>query len=77
VRDGVPIDTLYFSPGVYDLGQVPSNVNTGIYQLHSHQHIYMAGGAYVKGAFVRWLAPDNFDSDGSQKQSLAEIRGSL
>jgi hypothetical protein len=51
-RDGVPIDTLYFSPGVYDLSLVPSSVNTGIYLLHSHQHIYMAGGAYVKGAFV-------------------------
>ena len=51
-RDGVAIDTLYFSPGVYDLGQVPSSVNTGIYELHSNQHIYIAGGAYVKGAFT-------------------------
>jgi hypothetical protein len=51
-RDGVAIDTLYFSPGVYDLGQVPSSVNTGIYVLHSKQHIYIAGGAYVKGAFA-------------------------
>ena len=50
-RDGVAIDTLYFSPGVYDLGQVPSGVNTGIYVLHSNQHIYIAGGAYVEGAF--------------------------
>jgi hypothetical protein len=50
-RDGVAVDTLYFSPGVYDLGQVPSSVNTGIYVLHSNQHIYLAGGAYVKGAF--------------------------
>lgn len=50
-RDGVAVDTLYFSPGVYDLGQVPSGVNTGIYVLHSNQHIYLAGGAYVKGAF--------------------------
>jgi hypothetical protein len=50
-RNGVPVDTLYFSPGVYDLGQVPSSVNTGIYVLHSNQHIYLAGGAYVEGAF--------------------------
>ena len=50
-RKGVAVDTLYFSPGVYDLGQVPSSVNTGIYVLHSNQHIYLAGGAYVKGAF--------------------------
>jgi hypothetical protein len=51
-RDGVAVDTLYFSPGVYDLGQIPSSVNTGIYVLHSNQHIYIAGGAYVKGAFA-------------------------
>ncbi|HEV2270867.1 MAG TPA: hypothetical protein VGR92_15545 [Steroidobacteraceae bacterium] len=50
-RDGITVDTLYFSPGVYDLGQVPSIVNTGIYTLHSNQHVYLAGGAYVKGAF--------------------------
>ena len=31
----------------------------------------------VKEAFVRWLAPDNFYSGGSQKQSLVTIRGSL
>ncbi|MGO9512836.1 MAG: GNAT family N-acetyltransferase [Steroidobacteraceae bacterium] len=31
----------------------------------------------VKEAFVRWLAPDNFDSDGAQKQSLVAIRRSL
>jgi len=42
-RDGLAIDTLYFSPGVYDLGQVVSRVNTGIYVLHSNQHIYIAG----------------------------------
>jgi hypothetical protein len=51
-RDGVAVDTLYFSPGVYDLDQVPSNVNTGIYVLRSNQHVYIAGGAYVKGAFA-------------------------
>ena len=51
-RDGVAVDTLYFSPGVYDLGQVPSSINTGIYVLHSNEHIYLAGGAYVKGAFA-------------------------
>jgi hypothetical protein len=51
-RDGVAVDTLYFSPGVYDLGEVVSSVNTGIYVLHSNQHIYIAGGAYVKGAFA-------------------------
>jgi hypothetical protein len=50
-RDGVAVDTLYFSPGVYDLGQVPGSVNTGIYELYSNQHVYLAGGAYVKGAF--------------------------
>ena len=31
----------------------------------------------VREAFVRWLAPDNFDSNGSQKQSLAAIRSAL
>ncbi len=31
----------------------------------------------VKEAFVRWLAPDNFDSNGSQKQGLAAIRSAL
>lgn len=51
-QHGVAVDTLYFSPGVYDLGQVLSSVNTGIYVLHSNQHIYLAGGAYVKGAFA-------------------------
>ncbi len=56
-RDGVAVDTLYFSPGVYDLGQVPSSVNTGIYVLHSNEHIYLAAGAYVKGAFV--TCPDS------------------
>jgi RimJ/RimL family protein N-acetyltransferase len=28
----------------------------------------------VKGAFERWLAPDNFDEEGHQKQRLAELR---
>jgi RimJ/RimL family protein N-acetyltransferase len=31
----------------------------------------------VKEAFVRWLAADNFDSTGSQKQGLAAIRNAL
>jgi hypothetical protein len=31
----------------------------------------------VREAFVRWLAPGNFDSNGSQKQSLAAIRSAL
>jgi RimJ/RimL family protein N-acetyltransferase len=31
----------------------------------------------VREAFVRWLAPDNFDSEGSQRQSLAAIRDTL
>ena len=47
---GIPVDTLYFAPGVYDLGQVPSSVNTGIYVVYSNQSIYLAGGAYVKGS---------------------------
>ena len=51
-QDGVAVDTLYFMPGVYDLGLVASPVNPGIYVLHSNQTIYLAGGAYVKGAFV-------------------------
>ena len=56
-RDGVAVDTLYFSAGIYDLGQVSSSVNTGIYVLHSNQSIYAAGGAYIKGAFVSCPAP--------------------
>ena len=47
-----PVDTLYFSPGIYDLSQVESQVNKGIYQLYSNQTIYLAGGSYVKGAFI-------------------------
>jgi RimJ/RimL family protein N-acetyltransferase len=31
----------------------------------------------LKEAFVRWLAVDNFDSNGSQMQSLAAIRNAL
>jgi len=51
-QGGVAVNTLYFTPGLYDLGQVASSVNPGIYVLHSNQSIYIAGGAYVKGAFV-------------------------
>jgi hypothetical protein len=29
-----------------------------------------------KAAFERWLAPENFDADGRQRQSLAALRGS-
>jgi hypothetical protein len=28
----------------------------------------------AKAAFEAWLAPDNFDAEGRQKRSLAEIR---
>jgi hypothetical protein len=28
-----------------------------------------------KAAFERWLAPENFDAQGRQKASLAELRG--
>ncbi|MBV8414048.1 MAG: hypothetical protein JO251_02400 [Verrucomicrobia bacterium] len=57
-KNGTPVNTLYFSPGVYDLSQVTSNVtmpgyvNTGIYALYSNQYVYLAGGAYVKGSFI-------------------------
>jgi len=51
-QGGIAVNTLYFMPGVYDLRQVPSSVNRGIYVLHSNQSIYLAGGAYVMGAFV-------------------------
>ena len=51
-HDGTTVNTLYFSPGVYDLGTLWSDVGEGIYVLHSNQTVYMAGGAYVKGAFV-------------------------
>lgn len=51
-RDGITVNTLYFSPGVYDLASVSSAVGDGIYVLHSNQTVYLAGGAYVKGAFV-------------------------
>jgi hypothetical protein len=56
-RHGVAVDTLIFTPGIYDLGQVASSVNTGIYALHSDQTIYIAGGAYIKGAFVSCPTP--------------------
>lgn len=56
-RGKVKVDTLYFSPGIYDLGQVSSSVNTGIYLLHSNQSIYAAGGAYITGAFVSCPTP--------------------
>lgn len=52
------MNTLYFSPGVYDLSEVTSNVtrpgyvNKGIYTLYSNQYVYLAGGAYVKGSFM-------------------------
>jgi RimJ/RimL family protein N-acetyltransferase len=29
----------------------------------------------LEGAFNRWLAPDNFDTDGRQRRSLGEMRG--
>ena len=32
-------------------------MNTGIYVLHSDQSIYIAGGAYIKGAFVSCPTP--------------------
>ena len=57
-KNGTAVNTLYFSPGVYDLSQVTSNatrpgyVNKGIYTLYSNQYIYLAGGAYVKGSFM-------------------------
>ncbi len=57
LQAGVPVDTLYFTPGIYDLGKVPSSANTGIYVLHSNQSIYVAGGAYIKGAFVSCPTP--------------------
>ncbi|HYZ30054.1 MAG TPA: GNAT family protein, partial [Thermoleophilaceae bacterium] len=28
----------------------------------------------IRGAFVRWLEPDNFDADGRQKLALAQLR---
>jgi hypothetical protein len=72
-RDGMAIDTLYFSPGVYDLGQVVSSVNTGIYVLHSDQHIYIAGGAYVKGAFA--TCPSNAATTVCSDAANVSIRG--
>ncbi len=56
-QGGVAVDTLYFSPGVYDLGSVASSVNPGIYVLHSNQTVFVAGGAYIKGAFVSCPTP--------------------
>ena len=56
-QDGAPVNTLYFSPGVYDLASVSSAVGDGIYVLHSNQTVYIAGGAYVKGAFVSCPTP--------------------
>lgn len=72
-RDGVAVDTLYFSPGVYDLGQVASAVNTGIYVLHSAQHIYIAGGAYVEGAFA--TCPDSAPGTSCTDATDISIRG--
>ena len=56
-QGGVAVNTLYFTPGIYDFSAVPSSVNTGIYVLHSNQSIYIAGGAYIKGAFVSCPTP--------------------
>ena len=56
-QGGVAVNTLYFTPGIYDFATVASTVNTGIYLLHSNQSIYVAGGAYIKGAFVSCPTP--------------------
>ena len=70
-KNGTAVNTLYFSPGVYDLSEVTSNasipgyINKGIYALNSNQHIYIAGGAYVKGSFL---------SSGTNGQNV-QIRG--
>lgn len=67
---------LYFSPGVYDLGSAS-------YPLGSNQGIYIAGGAYVKGAFIGsntqnaeiWghgiLSGENFYRNGAVAPTLA------
>jgi hypothetical protein len=39
------VNVLFFGPGVYDLGTTP-------YSLGSGQTVYLAGGAYVMGAFI-------------------------
>jgi len=31
----------------------------------------------IRAAYEAWLAPENFDADGRQRRSLAEIRGAL
>lgn len=56
-QGGITVNTLYFTPGVYDLAQAPSSVNPAIYVLHSNQSVYIAGGAYIKGAFVSCPTP--------------------
>jgi hypothetical protein len=70
-------DILYFSPGVYDLG-------TTSYPLGSNQGVYIAGGAYVKGAFIGenvqnselWghgiLSGENFHRNGAVAPTLAD-----
>jgi hypothetical protein len=70
-KNGTAVNTLYFSPGTYDLTAATSNpsspayINKGIYALNANQHIYIAGGAYVKGSF--W-------SSGTNEQNI-QIRG--
>ena len=69
-------DILYFSPGVYDLG-------TTSYPLGSNQGLYIAGGAYLKGAVIGknvqnseiWghgiLSGENFHRNGAVAPTLA------
>ena len=35
-----------------------------------------AGWPAARGAFERWLSPDNFDAEGRQRRGLAELRAS-
>ena len=49
---GAAQDTLYFGPGVYDLGLTPLTIG-------SSQTVYLAGGAYLKGFLAFATAASN------------------
>ncbi|MGA9241896.1 MAG: FG-GAP-like repeat-containing protein [Silvibacterium sp.] len=49
--------TLYFGPGIYDLGLTPLTID-------ADEKVYLAGGAYVKGFFAFGLAATNAAIEG-------------
>jgi hypothetical protein len=56
-RPGGFHDTIYFGPGVYDLGLTPLTIG-------SNERVYLAAGAYVKGFFAFALSATNASIEG-------------